>query len=315
MPIDARLRNKTRAPGLIRADPPVRSGACSRAPRLSLLLLAAAGLAPADRARGAGRRGSAPVDGAVLRAFALGRDPYAAGWHRGVDLAAARGSPVRSACAGTGELRRSRAARRADRERPLRRDRRDVPAARLGRRSRGGGRRARRAARRRRRVERPARAALARAPRRSRGWRPAAISTRSTCCAARRPAMPLLPPAGGPGHAPRRWVPRRPRRVPRRPARRAPRRPRARAARRPARCPGCPRARRPARARGSTLAPVDTRAAPPGGFEPRVPWTVWIGLACVGLGLPFGGFVRLRRRGRAARGWRGRHELAAHTSA
>ena len=43
---------------------------------------------------------SRPVEGPLLRAFALGRDPYAGGWHRGVDLAAPRGSPVRSACAG-----------------------------------------------------------------------------------------------------------------------------------------------------------------------------------------------------------------------
>ncbi len=41
-----------------------------------------------------------PVDGPLLRGFALGSNPYAGGWHRGIDLASARGSPVLSACAG-----------------------------------------------------------------------------------------------------------------------------------------------------------------------------------------------------------------------
>ena len=59
---------------------------------LALLLLAA----PAAQA-GSWQR---PVDGEALRSFALGSNPYARGQHRGVDLAAATGSPVRSACAG-----------------------------------------------------------------------------------------------------------------------------------------------------------------------------------------------------------------------
>ncbi|HWM14429.1 MAG TPA: M23 family metallopeptidase [Gaiellaceae bacterium] len=42
-----------------------------------------------------------PVDGPVLRPFSLGDDPYAAGQHRGVDVAAATGSPVRAPVAGT----------------------------------------------------------------------------------------------------------------------------------------------------------------------------------------------------------------------
>jgi murein DD-endopeptidase MepM/ murein hydrolase activator NlpD len=41
-----------------------------------------------------------PVDGAVARAFSVGPDRFAAGQHRGVDLAAAPGSPVRAACGG-----------------------------------------------------------------------------------------------------------------------------------------------------------------------------------------------------------------------
>jgi hypothetical protein len=42
-----------------------------------------------------------PTDGAVLRPFVLGSDPYAAGQHRGVDLAGEPGSPVRAAAGGT----------------------------------------------------------------------------------------------------------------------------------------------------------------------------------------------------------------------
>ncbi len=42
-----------------------------------------------------------PVDGPVLRPFALGDDPYAAGQHRGIDVAAAPGSPVRAPATGT----------------------------------------------------------------------------------------------------------------------------------------------------------------------------------------------------------------------
>ena len=41
-----------------------------------------------------------PVDGGVARAFDLGPDPFEAGRHRGVDLAAPPGTPVRAPCAG-----------------------------------------------------------------------------------------------------------------------------------------------------------------------------------------------------------------------
>ena len=41
-----------------------------------------------------------PVDGAPVRRFAVGPDRFAAGQHRGVDLAAPVGAPVRAACAG-----------------------------------------------------------------------------------------------------------------------------------------------------------------------------------------------------------------------
>src|SRR5918992_5159818 len=42
-----------------------------------------------------------PVDGPVLRPFVLGDDPYAAGQHRGVDIGASAGTPVRAASAGS----------------------------------------------------------------------------------------------------------------------------------------------------------------------------------------------------------------------
>jgi hypothetical protein len=41
-----------------------------------------------------------PVDGPVLRPFVLGDDPYAAGQHRGIDIAASAGTPVRAPAAG-----------------------------------------------------------------------------------------------------------------------------------------------------------------------------------------------------------------------
>src|SRR5436190_586068 len=42
-----------------------------------------------------------PVRGPVLEAFRTGPDPFAAGQHRGIDIAAAIRTPVHSACSGT----------------------------------------------------------------------------------------------------------------------------------------------------------------------------------------------------------------------
>src|SRR5690242_13792322 len=42
-----------------------------------------------------------PADGAVLRPFSLGSDPYAAGQHRGLDIAGPSGASVRAAAGGT----------------------------------------------------------------------------------------------------------------------------------------------------------------------------------------------------------------------
>ncbi|HKG65480.1 MAG TPA: M23 family metallopeptidase, partial [Solirubrobacteraceae bacterium] len=41
-----------------------------------------------------------PVSGVIERPFAYEGDPFARGHHRGVDLAAAPGTPVRAACSG-----------------------------------------------------------------------------------------------------------------------------------------------------------------------------------------------------------------------
>src|SRR3954453_12071220 len=42
-----------------------------------------------------------PVDGPVIRPFVLGDDPYASGQHRGIDIGAPAGAPVRAPAAGT----------------------------------------------------------------------------------------------------------------------------------------------------------------------------------------------------------------------
>ena len=42
-----------------------------------------------------------PADGAVLRPFGLGSDPYAGGQHRGVDVAGPEGAAIRAPAAGT----------------------------------------------------------------------------------------------------------------------------------------------------------------------------------------------------------------------
>lgn len=65
--------------------------------RLTLSLLTLLCAAPAAAHAGSWRR---PLDGPLLRGFALGADRYARGQHRGIDLGATPGSAVRSACAG-----------------------------------------------------------------------------------------------------------------------------------------------------------------------------------------------------------------------
>src|SRR5262245_36378650 len=41
-----------------------------------------------------------PADGPVLRPFTFGADPYAAGQHRGIDVAGESGAPIRSPAGG-----------------------------------------------------------------------------------------------------------------------------------------------------------------------------------------------------------------------
>jgi hypothetical protein len=61
------------------------------------LSVAAAGWAGPAHAR---ERWVEPVPGVPLRGFSYSANPFAAGLHRGADLAVRRGEPVRSACAG-----------------------------------------------------------------------------------------------------------------------------------------------------------------------------------------------------------------------
>lgn len=65
-----------------------------------LLLAVVAACAAAPVAAVADRVWRLPVEGEVLRLFSVGPDRYARGQHRGVDLAAPPGTAVRAACAG-----------------------------------------------------------------------------------------------------------------------------------------------------------------------------------------------------------------------
>jgi murein DD-endopeptidase MepM/ murein hydrolase activator NlpD len=273
--------------------------------RLALSILVLLLFAPVARA-GSWQR---PVDGEVLRPFAAGPDRYARGQHRGVDLAAARGSPVRSACAG----RVSFAGR--------------VPRGGLTVSVRCGaivatyqqlGSIAVRARDFARRGARLGSVGPSSDPSEHRahlhlGARDAATGRYLdplSLLAAAPPGTPLLPTlARRPRAAPLGPAPAAPRAVPDGPLR--PAAPRAAPARplpvapraAPARpLPVAPRAA-PARPLPAAprAAPARRRPASPLGVEPALPWSVWVGLGCAGIGLPIGGFVRLRQRRRASR--------------
>jgi len=69
----------------------------------SLLVIAVAvlsGALAASASSAVARDWVRPVDGAVVRAFSVGADRFAPGQHRGVDLGAPPGTPVRAACGG-----------------------------------------------------------------------------------------------------------------------------------------------------------------------------------------------------------------------
>ena len=298
--------------------------------RIALLLLVSlpAPALPAAVRAGDWRR---PVDGHVLRAFALASDPYARGQHRGVDLVAPPGTRVRSACAG----RVSFAGSVPRRGRTLSVRCGALVATYQGLAAIGVGR-----------GERVARGTSLGAVGRSRdprnrrphlhlGVRELASGRYVdplTLMGDPRPTLPLLPPARGPRLTP-------PVRAPRAPAPRFAPLPRYAPAPRLFRAPGAvapspapaPRAvalgeapRGPAHARawvggapappraGPPLAGPPGRAPPPHGPDapltpdpqpygaPQVPWVVWAGLVAVGLALPIGGSVALRRRRRVA---------------
>jgi hypothetical protein len=227
----------------------------------------------------------APVDGPVLRAFSVGPDRFAAGQHRGVDLAAPPGAHVLAACGGRVGFagRVPRGGRTVSvRCGPLvatyqhlggvavRRGQVVVPGGRIG----TAGH-----ARPRPHVHLGARDAatgayldplplFGAAPRMSPPPLPAA----------RRP-LPLRPPPPLP--AARRPLPLRPSPVAHRPLPLGP----------------APAARRPLRH------PLELPAAHPAAARPHqavdgLPWPVWLGLALVALGLPLSGVVTARKRRR-----------------
>jgi hypothetical protein len=228
---------------------------------LVVLVLMAVAVTPAGAAARAWQR---PVDGAVLRPFSVGPDRFAAGQHRGADLAAPPAAPVRAACGGRvgfagrvpgggltvsvrcGQLIATLqhlgalAARRGQLVRP---------GAPIGWTAQ---------ARRRPHVHLGARVAAT----------GAYVDPLDLLAGAPRAVPPLLPAA------------RRP------PPLRSP----------PVARPPLPAAPRLTPLRSPPLAPAPPRVGP--APVARMPWPVWLGLALVGLGLPLGGLVRVRTRRR-----------------
>ncbi|MEA2663436.1 MAG: hypothetical protein QOI11_380 [Candidatus Eremiobacteraeota bacterium] len=263
-----------------------------------------------------------PVDGPVLRAFNLGADPYAPGQHRGVDLGAPPGSPVRGACAGRvrfagrvpggGRTVSVRCGEIVATYQQLgtiavRVGQRIAPGAALGFVGRSSDPRTRR-------------------PHLHLGAREAATGRYVDPLMLLRgtpPAVPLLPPAGGTRPriaAPRRApIPASPRAVSlaRAPAPALPHAVPLGHAPGPALPHTAPLDRAPAPASpravplGHAPAPAWPRAAQPSADSPRaaspgpaptLPLVVWVGLAGIGLALPVGGIVGVRRHRRATSG-------------
>jgi hypothetical protein len=234
-----------------------------------------------------------PVDGTVLRAFVLGADPYARGAHRGADLAAREGAPVRSACSGrvTFAGRVPRGGQTVSvRCGELVATYQQLGAIAVSRGSRVGAGAALGSVG-------PSSDPRTRAPHVHLGAREAATGRYVDPLSLLRgvpPAAPLLP-----GRAPRRTPPG-PAPLPA-PPRAAPR----------LAPPVAPRvAPRRAPLVAPRAAPFAPRAAPDGGVTapaPGVPWPVWAGLASIALALPLGGRFTMRRRG-------GRSKATAHAA-
>ncbi len=240
-------------------------------------------LAPgAAAARGGGSHGwLAPVSGPLLRSFSVGVDRFAAGQHRGVDLAAPAGTPVLSACAGRVSFagRVPRGGQTVSvRCGPLVATLQHLAAVRVAR-----GRLVARGA--------PI-ASVGRAQPRPHvhlGARDAASGRYLDPLSLLGGTPGTLPPAPAPRQAPLGPAP-----APRlRPALRPRPAPRSRPALRPALRP---RPAPPVGAPALRPAPRPAAPAPPG----RAPWPVWLGLALVALGLPLGGLRSARRRRRRA---------------
>lgn len=228
--------------------------------------------------RAAAERWERPVEGPVLRAFSVGPDRFAAGQHRGVDLAAPTGARVRSACGGRVSF--------------------------AGRVPRGGVTVSVRCGRLVATYQHLAGAAV-----RRRQVVPAGAPIGTIGSARPRPHVhlgaresatgayvdPLALLAGA-----RHTVP-----PPLPAARRPPPLGPAPVARRPAPVRPAPARGRPAPARAARRLPAQPREVPaaadrpPAGSE-RLPWPIWLGLALFGLGLPLGGFVQARERRRRA---------------
>ena len=250
---------------------------------LALALVTALLSAPPAQASAYAGTWKRPVAGALLRAFSLSADHYAPGQHRGVDLAAPLGSTVRAACGGRVSFAGS--VPRGGRTVSVRCGRLVATYQQLGS-----------IALRRGRVAAPGaplgtvgRSAdpRSRRPHLHLGAREAAtgryIDPLTLLGDGARP-LPLVPAGRAPA---RRPLPLGP----------APARPLAQPEAR--RAPALQAARAPAR-----LGPV----------AESLPWTVWTGLLCFGLGLPLGGLVGVRRRRRRQQQQRAATPLAQAAS-
>jgi len=227
-------------------------------------------LAPCAVARGWER----PVEGAVLRPFSVGPDRFAAGQHRGVDLAAPPGARVRAACGG--RVRFAGRLPRGGRTVSVRCRRLVATYQHLGAVVVRRGEAVRAGAR----IGTAGRARPR--PHVHLGARDASTGVYVDPLALLAGSAPVAPPG-----------------LPLAPARRAPP------------LGPAPPGRAPVRVRPEPVAdplgawralPAARPVVPAGSGAGRLPWPVWLGLALVGLGLPLsGGLVRVRRRTRTGR--------------